>query len=518
MRRCCIFLCGWLLALTAFGATPEVGKDALRKLVRMPSITFESAWTFDAEHGFTLGSHEHDTLAEISRLRLQLRHDPSDAELQLRIGDLYSRINDHVSARKACGRAAEYFRQRVEAQPDDALLLAGFGRALQGAGKSDEAESVLRKAVAIAPKEWHCHVALGRFLDADARRNLSSEHLSSSRVALARRQLDEAGKSFEEGVKLAPKEGEVYFRRGMHRSISAMLLNEIRIADGEPRQEVLAANGQFSQAALDDLKQASRLRPNDFALMGNVALFEIYTINSREGRMNWADFSLNSLPEQTQRSIRGLEARLESLGQDPDPRTASGALEVLGILQGPVLREPGNCIATLRRAVAIDPSCEQAWDILAANLARSRRFDELVAICEDRVRRQESARSHLMLAKAFEKTRQWEASENEILETLRLEPNNFTANLAEAALILRRNPDDNGLTDANNWLSRSERLLGDVPLGQRNQLSIIELTLTRSIYFALTDQLDEARQWANAVIRQDKNNPVAQEILTAMDY
>jgi hypothetical protein len=97
-------------------------------------------------------------------------------------------------------------------------------------------------------------------------------------------------------------------------------------------------------------------------------------------------------------------------------------------------------------------------------------------------------------------------------------PNSFTANLAEAALVLRRSQDPDVLLDANSWLARSERLLNDLPPMQRNQEAIIELTLTRSIYFALSDQLDEARQWAKAVINQDKNNPVAQEILSAMDY
>lgn len=518
MRRCFAFLCGWLLVLTASGATPELGKDALRKLVKLPTIIFDSNWTFDPERGFTLGSSAQDVSDEIARLRQQSNHEPADAAVQLHIGDLLTSLNDIASAQKAYGRAAEFYRQRVDAQPGDAMLLCGFGRALQGAGKTEEAESVLRKAVDIAPNEWRCRVALGRFLDADARHNIEDAGLSASHVTLARKELAEASECYDHASVIAPNEGEIYFRRGMHRSLRAMLLNEIRMSEGEQRDEVVGSSRQFSDAALADLQRASRLKPSDYALIGNVVLFEIYTGCSHNGQMDWGDFSWSSLPEKSQHSIHNAETRLENLGQVPDPRQASGALEVLGILQGPILHDSRSCILNLRRAVALEPSRDQAWDVLAGTLARMHLYDELLSVCQERIHQKESARGHLLLAKAYEKLRQWDDSENEIMESLRMAPNSFTANLAEAALVLRRSQDPDVLLDANSWLARSERLLNDLPPMQRNQEAIIELTLTRSIYFALSDQLDEARQWAKAVINQDKNNPVAQEILSAMDY
>jgi tetratricopeptide (TPR) repeat protein len=521
MRRFA-FLCGWLFAVTVFGATPEVGKDALRKLVKLPSITFDSTWAFDAERGFSIGSSEHDLATQISALRKQLKGDPSDAESQLRLGELQSRLTDIYSAGKSFNVAAELFRRRIETQGPDAMLLCGLGRALQGAGRSEEAESVLRKAVGIAPKEWRCRVALGRFLDSSAHQNIltGSDHgkLLPGKVALSRRQLSEADECFDKAASLAPEEGEVYFRRGMHRSLEAMLLNQIDLAQGELRRDVLASRSQFSAVALADLQHASRLRAKDYALIGNTVLFEIYNVTARQDRMNWNDFSWNSLPEKTQHSILNAETRLENLGQDFDSRVAGGALEVLGILQGPILRDSRNCVVTLHRTVVLDPSREQAWDILSSALAQAHRYDELLSICQERVREKESSRAHLLLGKAFEKMHQWDEAEAEILESVRLAPNSFTANLAEAALVLRRGQDADMLMDANSWLARAERLLGELPATQRNQQTIIELTLTRSIYFALTDQLDAARQWANAVLSQDKNNPVAQQILSAMDY
>lgn len=513
---------GLLVAVNAWGATPETGKDALRKLVRLPSVTFESTWTFDSERGFRVGSGEHDAAAEIAKLRQQLTHGASDADIHLRIGQLYFTLNDAASGMKACGHAVDCYRQLLELQPGDAALLRGFGQALQGAGKTEEAESVLRKAIETAPKDWKSRVALGRLLDADAHRNIFGNsgiaQLSVAQVSIARRELAEAGECFDRAVALAPKEGNAYYRRGMHRSLRAMLMKQIGMAQGETADDLLSAEGQFSNPALADLKQASQLEPDNCGFIANAVLFEIYTVSSRDGRMNWADFSWNALPEKSQRAIRDAETRLEELGQDPDPRQASAALEMLGILQGPIFRESRGSIMNLRRAVALDPSREQAWDTLASMLAHSHRYDELLSSCEDRIHKEESARGHLLLAKALEKTQAWNESENEVLESLRMAPNDFAANLSEAALILRRSQDADALLDANSWLERSERLLGQAPPQMRNQHLVIELTLMRSIYYALSDQLDEARQWANAVINLDKNNPDAQDILSAMDY
>src|SRR5579883_1922263 len=220
MRRSCfVILLGWLLALalTAPAATPELGKDALRKLVKLPSISFDPAWKFDPLRGFTFSAGEHDAATAIGDLEKQLKHDASDAEAELRIGDLRAKLGDTAGATKNWARAAELFRQRVEMQPDDPALLVGFGRALQGAGKMEKAESILRKAVQLAPKDWKCRVALGRFLDADARRNIHGdpdagiEPFSPSRVPLTRRELAEAGACYDQAAELAPNEGEIYF-------------------------------------------------------------------------------------------------------------------------------------------------------------------------------------------------------------------------------------------------------------------------------------------------------------------
>jgi tetratricopeptide (TPR) repeat protein len=528
MKRVAFVLSWLLVTLTAPGATPVVGKEALRNLVKLPSLAFQPEWAFDSEHGFTLGSRGEDSAIQITKLRDGLKHDASDAESYQKLAELYAAINDYKAAHDAWNRAAQLYRQRLESQPQDAALLAGLGMALDGSGKTQEAESILRNAVESSPTEWKCRVALGRLLDSEARRDIEdspqaataagADVPTSDNVALARRRLSEAGDCFEQAAKLAPEESEVYFRRGMHRCLRSLLLNQIRLAQGEKETDVDEASSPFSREALNDLKHASRLSQRDYKLIGGTALFEIYTVKARDGSVNWAGFSWSSLPDDAQRSMREGMTRLENLAADPDRQLAAGALEVLGILQGPVLGERRSCIETLRRCLALDPSRNQAWEVLTYTLAKSQRYDELAAACEERLKQQDSPRNHLLLAKAYEKLQQWDDSEAEILEATKEAPDNFIANLALASVLLKRSQDDDALAEADGWLARSEKLLSETPPPQRNPQQVIDLTLTRSIYFALTDEVEAARQWAKAVISKDQNNKLAHDILTAMDY
>ena len=112
-----------------------------------------------------------------------------------------------------------------------------------------------------------------------------------------------------------------------------MLLNQIRLASGEQKQDVDLLADYISPEGLVDLQRASRLDLNTSSLVANTVLYEIYTVCAKKGQVNWREFSWNSLPDKSQRSIREELARLENLGENPDPQISAGALEVLGIIQ-----------------------------------------------------------------------------------------------------------------------------------------------------------------------------------------
>src|SRR4051812_41131185 len=130
MRFILVFY-GLLLAFCVQAATPEVGKFKLRRLVKLPAISFQAEWSFDPETGFILGSNGADKSAQIKALRQELQSDPTDADGYFRLGTLYAEINDRGNAAGARNKAVQLYRKRVDLQPEDALLLAKFGRALQ---------------------------------------------------------------------------------------------------------------------------------------------------------------------------------------------------------------------------------------------------------------------------------------------------------------------------------------------------------------------------------------------------
>ncbi len=513
----------WLLAVLAAPAvTPDVGKDELRKLIKLPTIVFQADWTFDAERGFQLGSHAQDVRTRISDLEANLKGDSGDAEAEEQLGELYEAAGDGESAQKAWALAADSYRKRVEAQSDDGVLLAGFGLSLGGAGKADEAESVLRRAVQVAPKEWQCRVALGRFLDREARRSMidqAADKPSADNLSLAQNRMDEAGQCFDRAVALAPKESEAWFRRGMHRCAQRMVLNQVRIVAAGPDAPSDIYEDCFSPEGLKDLQEAGRLSPDDYELIATTALFEVYTIAGGKGQVGVSALTWDALPAKSQASLHAAMVQLENLGQAGNPRSGAAALEALGILEGPVLHQSDRCVATMKQALALAPSREHAWEVLMATLAQSGRYDELLTVCEQQVRMTNSARTHLLLAKAHEKLKQWPEAEQEARTAAMQDPGDFSADLSLAALLLKHSGDDTGaLADADDWLRRAEIALGNTPPLQRRREQVIELTLTRGIYFALTDEMDTARKFVKTVIERDRDNNFAREILSAMDF
>src|SRR3954471_16236862 len=174
-------LCCTCLALLALdgpallGATPEPGNERLRKLLKLPPISLEAAFSLNSEEGFAILEGKADAPREISELRKQLKSESSDAERYGRLGDLYAKINDSRKAGEAFEKSAALYRQQVASRPDDAELLANFGRALWTANKSDEAESVLRRSVQIDARRAVSWQTLGHFLESEAKRALVTE-------------------------------------------------------------------------------------------------------------------------------------------------------------------------------------------------------------------------------------------------------------------------------------------------------------------------------------------------------
>lgn len=523
-----------LMALAAPGATPDVGKEKLRKLAKLPSITLETGWKFDRKRGFIIESTKAQKAAAIADARKSLRGDNSDAGRFFYLGQLCHENKEEANAAAAFSQAVELYRQRAASQPGDGLLLAELGEALAAAGKFDESQSVLREAVRLAPREWKCWAALGQSLDdaslaamfGQSRLNSDPESLaakvfktksSSDQLNKSQKLLGEAAVCFEKAVTAAPEEAEAHLRRGLHRCLESFENSAARIIRGDENDDTSPRRSWYPLNALPDFQEASRLEPDSYAAVAGIAIFECHADAAQKGKAGFGkEFSWSLLSEKTRQSVREMMTRLENLGQSRDPQLASGALEALGMFQGPILRDYRGSAASLRRAVLLDPSREQAWDMLASMLAKTDDHNELLSVCEERARKKDSAHNHLMLAKAYEKLNQWDNAEEQVLTALNLDANDFTANLAMAVLLIKRSQNASVLADADGWLVRAEQFYGKLPDKGRQQS--IDLTLDRSIYLALTDNVETARTWVKHILETDQNNDFAREVLAAMAF
>jgi len=99
---------------------------------------------------------------------------------------------------------------------------------------------------------------------------------------------------------------------------------------------------------------------------------------------------------------------------------------------------------------------------------------------------------------------------------LKLDPNDFTANLAEAALLMKRRLDASTLNSAYRFLARAEQALKKE--NKDSDMRFVQLSLTSSIYYALRGDPDRARQLLRGVLESDKNNEEAREILNALSW
>lgn len=530
-----VLLC--LAVCRGFGAAPEAGTDKLRRLARLP--TFNVGWNFflSSSRGYVLGSDELLYPDEIAALEKQLKQTPDDAEALYRLGLLYSWTDEPDKARQAIGRAVVRLRKRLEAQPANGRLHTRLALALWEQSEGAEAEAEFRRGTQLAPEDWRTWLGLGQFLDTESLQVLfrnaeggggTPEYLQqlttattfrplpAERIEKARSLLREAGPCLDQAVKLGPREPEPRViracSRGSKRLIDAMADPKL---DQEQAATVLATF-MFTGEAVPDLREAARLRPRDYRLVGCAVVFEAMSLAAAGGKLGMEGMVEDSwwrqLPETNKTSILAGVSWLEDLSQDADPKVAAGALEMLAAIRFLVFRDQQACSAAARRAVALDASREQAWELYVGGLALGNRDEELLKACQERLKARISPRNHLLVAKAHEALDQLEAAEQHVDAALKLAPQDFQANLSKAVLRLRRGPDFSDLVRAAMHLDRAEKALGPRP----PRHFVLEYLVDRSLHLALSGETANARQVLKKVLELDPENEDAREIQQAL--
>ncbi len=540
-RACCPvplgvgLLLGAVLALGLQAAVPTSARARLEQLTRLPQISFQTGLDFHPVRGHTLILPRRVPARVLEDLGRRLKESPDNPALYAELADHFNRTGDRRAREGFLARAAELYRQQGAEDSADPERLTAHAEVLRELGRLDEAERLLRRAVRAAPDHWRPHARLALLLSSralglvqpvppagsadsglESLLNDPADPPESARAEQARRLLAEALAAADRAVELGSDQAGAHRARATvrtnHRWLEARL--NPRPAPDEPAPLLRAV---FHPDALPDLRRAVELAPEDPEALGSLALLEVVTSTTRPLTTTLGDL-LNrelwpTLPDSTRARVRDALTELERLGQDAEPAHASAALGVAGLLQFFLLGDDAGGLSSLRRAVALDPDNEGAWEALTFALAFAREYDELLRVCRQRVEHHDSPRNRLLLTKALEKTRQLEAMrlEAELLQARYSE--DPLAHLTLAAALLKVDHSETGRARALQHLGRASRRAGDKPPPEL----AVELLYQRGLWFALEGQIERARTQFRGVLELAPGHPDAAAALSLLE-
>lgn len=544
-----VALCAALSGLTLTALSPPVNAtvDAvkLRQAVPLPGITLSVG--YQATNGLIISNNEQDQAAQSAALKKSLTGGAEDAGRWQKLGLFYYQTKDKAASKQAYAKALALYLAQTQKQPNNELLLVQYGVVLNASEASALAEPLLRRAVRLAPQDAGAWAVLGQALmnqafpalltpeqkkigvsleqSAALSEQFKNYKPSPQQVQQARQFLEEAQRCFDKAVLVQPQApiGYVY-RAGFHMYGQAMLTVLINALTKE-NLTLAAALQQFSEYVahnalsvnnpgfLADVRQAASAAPNNLPAVASAAMFEMlaaaFQFNEKHGvgqEMPWGALT----PEQRQFMKQNI-IRLEHIAQSKDSVAASQAANAAGLIWVAVSRNQ-DAERDLRLAVARDPHDQSAWDGLLGVLLKDNRYAEAAALAKQRIKTLDNAHTRIVLAKIEDKLKQSAEVQAQVQAALKHEPDDFSANLAQAVLLLRRSGDPAVLLQAKQQMARVETLY------QRNQTqdNWRNYVVTASVYNALTGSETEARQGLTQVLATDKDNKEVAQVLAAL--
>ncbi len=525
-----------LCALLWGGDVARADIEKVRRAVPFPQMEAR----FEFEIGNFAIARLTDDEARLRIAAIEAAPDASPAEL-LEMARLSTQLKDYPRAKSADERALTILRPLSEQQPPDGAVLVQLGRAYRGLGQLDEAEAISRRATQIAPQlatAWSTLAEMqmaraeklmvptkdGYQISAGATTSFTglSEALLGGRptpetMAQVQTLLTESLKNGQQAVQVAPLDPDVYLKRwGLYSNAAFLntLLNLLRARDTLTLKAALGPATQlrgialYSPPAIADLQTIARLRPDNATINGAAALYSIVSFAQLNGRELPLPGSLEALPATVADPVRQIIERLETLSNG-DAKTAAPALEALGVVFYMV--SDTAAVETLRRAIALDPTRPQASEILIGLLASDQRYAEVETVARAQLKIEDTVRAHLVLAKALDAQERPQEVPAQISAALALAPDDLTANLARAALLLRAND----LAPASEQLTKVAQLMQAQPappaIQQRNY------ALLQAVLLALQGQTAAAQTALQAILTAQPKSESAQKLLDALN-
>lgn len=524
------------LALPVFAAAPPRGSQRLRELVVFPEMDANINLSISLQGNVWVFVDSRDPSEKMARLREELKQHPDDIPALLKMGNLLDGYNATNQSLACYEQAEKLSRDKIAANPEDGRALDDLGEVLFRLGKIEEAESMYRKATLVSSNDWQCWAQLGNFLSLRSFPLMFPENLRSQlnfaqappqeildyrppleTLKKAEASLNEASRCFDRAVAIVPKEPEIYFQRAGYMSVSnwenCFFLHFRHDEKIDPPRWF----SFFSKETIANLQKAADLSPQNYNYIGLAAGFEWFR-NVMQAKA--PNLTLDMLPNDSRQRIQGAMTRLEDLSQGPDKKIAAGALEYLGLLNyacGNVRAAASN----FQQAIALDPSREQSWDMLMGIYIKERDFaGKAVPLSESRLKYQDSARNHLMLAKAYTYQEKWNDAAAQAQIAAHMETNNIVAPLLLAAIYLKQSSDAPFLPRAMEQLDRAQDLGHRLGSSTQSWARWREITLDQAIFDGLADTADSektARACLDLVLKYYPNDETARQILSALN-
>ncbi len=414
----------------AVGAAPVAVASLtsqLRAAVRLPQIAFNLEPQFGRKWGVTAGEDVADPAAELARLSATLKGVPADAPVQLHLFRLALLTGD-TNAAGFHAAALGGFRKLAEEHPDDPVPALGMARLLWLAGDEAAAEPVIRAVTTKQATNGEAWILQGEILaarsikvftgwtDEKSPNPMAAYVLGALKpkgdLAAARAMFDEAEKCLERARKIAPEEPRLWAA-----SVPYLLDREMRrrvLANPQEPEARQAAVSLLNQAAAGPEVEAVLKRvPDDFRLLGLSIYLHILPELSEGGiRLGFNPDGarpIDLLRSETRSWVRERQARIENLathltetasGKPTSKQRRAGAAEMAGAYQYVLFANGAAATRFAKLALELDPSRQRAMELVVAGMVNERRWTDLQALCEQRIRLYDHPLPRLLLAKS----------------------------------------------------------------------------------------------------------------------
>jgi tetratricopeptide (TPR) repeat protein len=196
---------------------------------------------------------------------------------------------------------------------------------------------------------------------------------------------------------------------------------------------------------------------------------------------------------ETETYVRQVANRLGEMAE-ASGENASEAAEYLGCVRLQALKDASGAERAFRQALKLEPGRARSWELLTL-AAVQQGPEEFTEIAEERVEAWPQARSSVLLVKSYERRGDMLRAEWMALSAAGIYPNDWLVNLTLAATLLKDENAESFLWRVDEAIKKAEKGLGVNPKRQQR----VDLVLVKSVFLAMSDRKEEARQLVEAV-------------------